>query len=77
MSEQHPAAYGDLCACETVEEGWRPCPPSLCERSDHHHGEIVPLYDADLNPINRDNDQELDRRDQLRNTGGGRGLNGG
>jgi hypothetical protein len=24
--------------CETVEEGWRPCPESLCERADHDHG---------------------------------------
>ena len=28
---------GDECACFTSEEGWRPCPMSLCERRDHDH----------------------------------------
>lgn len=25
------------CMCMTIEDGWRPCPPSLCERPTHHH----------------------------------------
>ena len=25
------------CMCDTTEEGWRPCPTSLCERPDHDH----------------------------------------
>jgi hypothetical protein len=29
MCEQH------TCMCDTTEEGWRPCPPSLCELPDH------------------------------------------
>ena len=27
----------DLCMCDTLEEGWRPCPVNLCERPDHDH----------------------------------------
>lgn len=26
---------GETCMCETTEDGWRPCPESLCERHDH------------------------------------------
>lgn len=27
------------CMCNTKEEGWRPCPPSLCEIPGHTHKE--------------------------------------
>lgn len=34
------AGYGCKCFAydaDTGEEGWRPCPPELCERADHDH----------------------------------------
>lgn len=30
-----------FCMCETQEEGWRPCPPSLCEIPNHLHEETA------------------------------------
>jgi hypothetical protein len=34
-----------VCLCNTTEEGWRPCPPSLCERPDHDHATGEDVYD--------------------------------
>lgn len=47
---QRPRTVGEIlaglgpqtCACVTVEEGWRPCPESLCERPDHLHDVLHP-----------------------------------
>lgn len=43
----------DLCACETIEEGWRPCPTSLCERPDHKHDGVCPECGAETLPGER------------------------
>jgi hypothetical protein len=37
----------ETCACDTTEDGWRPCPPSLCERPDHHHEGVCSECRAD------------------------------
>jgi hypothetical protein len=44
---------------DTDESGWRPCPPSLCERPDHAHNLIgkratIVGYSEDGAPLSRD-----------------------
>lgn len=37
VAEERLEPKAGTCMCDTTEEGWRPCPPSLCERTDHAH----------------------------------------
>ena len=39
------------CYCDTIEEGWRPCPPSLCEREDHVHPSLVTYRGENPHPL--------------------------